>query len=118
MLVRSRMSRHDIDTEFINDGFGELFFDEWSGTFFRSSKTAILWGEMFVNKSLHKDGKCYVNDFYEKIGMTTFNEEFVWELSGRCQWVDFDHIYVDQEDGSESYYYIVFIPEPIAVKRR
>lgn len=115
ILARACASKNDIDTHFVNDGCGELFYDDWSGDFFRTTKLALLWAEIFANKMLHTEGVCYLNDFYEKLGIMTLKEEYYWTLSGRCQWIHFDHIYVDHEDEEEQFYYIIFIPEPLRV---
>lgn len=113
MLSRMEMAKHYPEIAFEEDDSpGELFFDQHSERFFRSTKTKVLWAENYMNRSLHKEGECYINDFYRLLGLEPINPDERWSLENGYVWLDFDHTYVDYEDEYDTYYIITIIPDP------
>jgi hypothetical protein len=115
MMARIQMAKEEIpQLEFIKDEPNdELFYDQFSGQFFRSNKATILAAELNINRELMLNGICPVSRFYDIIGLD-FQGDYIWEYGN---WVDFDHIFVDFEDGCDFYHLIVMIPEPHEERR-
>jgi len=108
------MARELPQIDFIkNEPKDELFYDQFSGQFFMSNKSTILAAELAINRELDLNGICPVTVFYDIIGLD-FQGDYIWEAGN---WVDFDHIYVDNEDEYPFYHLIVMIPEPHEERR-
>lgn len=118
ILARRDMAKAERKlAEFLQNDFAKkdhLFYDQYSGEFFKASKATILAAELAVNRTLHSDGICPVSVFYGLIGIDNTSEA-VWKLDDNCVWVDFDHIFVDYEAEYPEYHLIVMVPEPEGV---
>lgn len=96
----------------------ELFFDEFSGRFFNSTKEKVLQAQYQVNRDLFMQSRATINDFYyyldippidggEHIGWTPgMNEYDHWQA-----WVDFSNSKMVDDDGLE-YYIVRIFQEP------
>lgn len=96
----------------------ELFFDEFSGRFFNSTKEKVLQAQYQVNRDLFMQSSATINDFYyyldippidggEHIGWTpAMNEYDHWQA-----WVDFSNSKMVDDDGLE-YYIVRIFQEP------
>lgn len=117
ILIKRMLSKHDYDQlSFIRDDPGrELFYDQFSGTFFKSSKEAILAAECILNRELILNGVVNVDEFYKIVGMHSKyieNRPYGWNKKD-INWIEFDHILVDAEFTQEiPYHLIVMIPQP------
>ena len=116
IMARVEMSKHDPYSDFIkyNPEKDELYFDQFSNRFFTSTKPAIMAAEFAVNRALNYNGECDLDDFYRICGLMPLDKHYIWKKHHNT-WVDFDHIYVDHEDGFEVYHVIIMIPEPMLV---
>lgn len=118
ILSRVEMSKHypdygfDYEDLMSNGKNDELFFDQFSERFFKTSKVKLLYAENFLNRSLHKEGECSINEFYHLIGLTPLEHDEKWRLDDGYIWLDFDHTYVDYEDEYDAYYIVDIIPDP------
>lgn len=103
----------------IEPGGEELFFDEWSKTWFRSTKAAVRMAEYHLNRNFHLGGFASLKQFYEFLGLPAIPYEFDhcgWGfefIEGGCYWIDFEHTMAVRDDGEE-YTIISFTwaPEP------
>ena len=123
----------DTDTEIRNDiakdkyeeadiprveGF-ELFFDEFSGRFFRSTLAEVQRAEYEINRDLALQDWATINEFYDYLkiphvdggdiigGSTPMNGEMYWQ-----PWVDFSNVKMVDDDGLE-YYIVRMFQEPM-----
>ena len=98
-----------------------IFYDQFSGAFFHAPKATILAAESCINRDLAFEGIAFLETFYNIVGVDTttlgFNRDYGWLTEGEdgtfLQWVDFDHIFVDQNIAGPCYHLITMIPEPI-----
>ena len=93
-------------TEVKNDEL--LFYDDYSGQFFKTSLTKLSRAEYNVNRNIHTRGWAELNEFYEDLGIDDFEKykALGWAEGGNYEmywqaWVDFDHKKVTMEDGTE-----------------
>lgn len=120
ILAKRDMARcHQNLIDFTREDYKNLFYDQFSGIFFESTKSAILAAELAVNRELQTNRECPLDLFYNIVGLdpgpNIQTKNLIWEVNADCYWVDFDHIYVDYEV-SMPYHLIVMIPEPTEVK--
>ena len=97
----------------------ELFYDEFSGRFFKSTVEAVQRAEYQINRDLVMQDWATINDFYgylniphvdggDVIGWSTpMNGEMYWQ-----SWVDFSHLKMVDDDGLE-YYILRMYQEPM-----
>lgn len=113
--VREEISKDKYKENDILKGDGkQLFFDEFSGRFFRSTLEKVQNAENLVNRDLVMQYYCTLNDFYGYLGIPhidggheigwseTMNEQAYWQT-----WVDFSNLKTLTDDGVE--YYIIRI---------
>lgn len=118
--VREEISKDKYKKEEIPSDNGDaLFFDEFSGRFFRSTIEKVLQAENLVNRDLVMQYYCTLNDFYGYLGIphvdggyeigwsTTMNEQAYWQ-----EWVDFSNMKTITDEGTE-YYIIRMFQEPM-----
>lgn len=96
----------DEDTEVYDDL--ELFFDNYSMRYFRSTTTKVQRAEYEINRTLNMRDWASLNEFYEFLGIPGVEggEEVGWSIGGNLacywqSWIDFDHDKVFMEDGME-----------------
>ena len=95
-----------------------LFYDEFSGRYFRSTMADVLEAEYEVNHLLAQDAGVYLNEFYDLLGLETvdYGDHLGWssfelvETYWYC-WVEFEHTKVTMDDGMECYV-ITMLKEP------
>lgn len=97
----------------------DLFFDEFSGRFFKSTLEKVQKAEYQVNRDLVMQEWCTINNFYEYLGIpvldigddigwsTANNEQAYWQA-----WVDFSNVKAVTNDGRE-YYIVRMFQEPM-----
>lgn len=89
----------------------ELFYDFYSGSYFESTKEAVLKAEYETNRALYVNGAVSLNEFYEFLGLDPKPEyeELGWSC-GQIEemywhnWIEFDHeetILDEDSDGNE-----------------
>ena len=104
-----------------NDDYGdglELFYDEYSQRYFRSTEMDVLKAEYNLNRILSESCGAFLNEFYELLGLDAvdFGDYMGWstcelvECYGPC-WVDLRYTKVEMEDGMECTI-ISFMQEP------
>lgn len=99
--------KYEEEKESEDDGL-ELFYDEYSGRYFRSTTYTVQYAEYMVNREMIMRGYVYLNEFYEALGLEPIDggDELGWS-PGACldcywqEWVDFTHSKVEMEDGME-----------------
>ena len=123
ILARRKMARTKgrIPDEFIwvNNTIkkDELFYDEFSDTYYWSNRVAVLAAESAINRDLHESGMVYLSTYYDMIhhySVPRVYLDYYWSLED-TNWIDFDHVFVDAEntpDGKYDCHMIVFIPLP------
>lgn len=96
-----------------------LFYDEFSGRFFRSTMEEVMRAEYEINRDLALQDWARVNDFYgylkidpidggDEIGWSTpMNYDMYWQT-----WIDFSNRKAVMDDGTE-YYIITTFHEPM-----
>lgn len=94
-----------------------LFYDEFSGRYFRSTTVNVLKAEYEINKKISM-GSVYLNEFYELVGLpaTDYGYHLGWSAAGMdemyCkEWLDFNHEKFMLDDGLEGYI-ITYNQEP------
>lgn len=97
----------------------QLFFDEFSGRFFKSTMEKVQRAEYEINRDLVMRDWATLNDFYdylkipgleggETIGWSTpMNSDMYWQ-----PWVDFSNVKAITDDGVE-YYIVRMFQEPV-----
>ena len=97
----------------------ELFYDEFSGRFFKSTIEEVQRAEYNLNRDLVLRDWVNVNEFYDylgldhvdggdKIGWSTYmNMDMYWQ-----SWIDFSNSKTKSDDGKE-YYIVTMFQEPI-----
>ena len=100
------------------DGF-DLFYDEFSGRFFKSTLAEVQRAEYEINRDLNLRDWATINEFYDYskiphvdagdiIGWSTpMNGEMYWQT-----WVDFSNVKMVDDDGLE-YYIVRMFQEPM-----
>lgn len=110
------------DGKTLDDG-KELFYDFYSGRYFRATKEDVLRAEYETNRKLYVDYSVGLNDFYEFVGLEPLAEydEMGW-CCGQIEemywhpWIDFDHeetpLDVDSEGNDDLICTIIHMPQP------
>ena len=94
-----------------DDDYGdglELFYDEYSKRYFRSTLANVIEAEYELNRMLSQDIGAFLNDFYELIPIDTvdYGDYMGWSTFELVEtywyaWVEFEHTKVKMEDGME-----------------
>ena len=84
----------------------DLFYDEFSGRYFKSTLQKVEKAETLVNELFSWNGACDLNDFYDYLGLdpTEYGEELGWsEVAGHNHygytWVHFEHEMFETKNG-------------------
>ena len=109
--------KYEEEKESADDG-RLLFYDEFSGRFFRSTMEKVRWAEYEVNRDLVMRGWACINDFYEYLNVPLLDSgyDLGWTPAMNSQdywqeWVDFSNAKSIMDDGTE-YYIITMFQEP------
>lgn len=101
-----------------NDGL-ELFYDEFSGRFFRSTLAEVQRAEYDLNRDITLQDWATINNFYDYLKIppvaggdiigwsAPMNGEMYWQT-----WVDFSNVKMVDDDGLE-YYIVRMFQEPM-----
>lgn len=113
-------SRGRIPNDFIFDTnmkARELFYDEFSDTYYWSNRVAVVAAELAVNRKLQETGYVELSTYYDLLGHHYVPNEFktyFWSAD-ECFWIDFDHIFIEAENTPEGIYdchMIIFVERP------
>lgn len=103
-VVKDKYEKMDIPEE--DDK--ELFFDDFSGRYFRSTIEKVKQAEYDINRTITVSGSACLNEFYDAIGIPTIEggDELGWSIGGLeyatwTNWLDFMHSKVEMDDGME-----------------
>ena len=100
------------------DGF-DLFYDEFSGRFFKSTLAEVQRAEYEINRDLNLRDWATINEFYDYLKIphvdagdiigwsAPMNGEMYWQT-----WVDFSNVKMVDDDGLE-YYIVRMFQEPM-----
>lgn len=108
--VISEIAKDKYDCEeFIDEDDGkELFFDQFSGRYFRATLYEVQQAEYRLNRTLIMQDYAYLNDFYEwlPLELEDYGFEYGWTRGHNFtnywqEWVDFTHKKVKMDDGME-----------------
>ena len=98
----------NIVVEKIEDGEKELFYDEFSKRYFRSTKLKIKEAECLINRDLKINDHAYANDFYKYLDLEPLDDdwELGWTNGGNLElywqdWIDFSYHKFELDDGLE-----------------
>lgn len=117
--VKEEIAKEKYPGDMDEDDGKELFFDNFSGRYFRSTVYKVQQAEYQLNRDLAMRDYAYLNEFYEYLDIPTI--EGGWELgwsTGACldmywqNWIDFSHSKVILDDGLECRTITIF-QEPI-----
>lgn len=108
-LVVEKIAQDNYDKESApEDNGGELFYDDYSKRYFRSTVEKVQRAEYEINRDLIMMDYATINDFYkyldlppidggDKLGWTTcINYDCYWQL-----WIDFSHSRTVMDDGTD-----------------
>ena len=108
-LVVEKIAQDNYDKETApEDDGGELFYDDYSNRYFRSTVEKVQRAEYEINRDLIMMDYATINDFYkyldlppieggDKLGWTTcINYDCYWQL-----WIDFSHSRTVMDDGTD-----------------
>lgn len=76
----------------------EIFYDDFSDTFFKSTRQNVLGAELALNREFCTKGKAYLSTFYDLL-MPNYPDEYkecVWNRHGSLLWIDIEHIFVSE----------------------
>lgn len=107
--VRQEVAKDKYDENDILDANGEeLFYDEFSGRYFKSTIYKVQRAQYDLNRELIMTECVPLNYYYELLGLppieggdklgwsTSMNFDYYWQL-----WIDFSHSTFDLEDGTK-----------------
>lgn len=98
-----------------------VFYEEYRGEFFESTKEQVLLAEYHFNRNFALRDYAYLNEFYEFLGLPRTEqgdvlgwEKYIGETEYGYSWIDFEHEKRKLDDGME--YYIISMPfEPTMI---
>lgn len=101
------------------DNNKQLFYDEFSKTYFESTMEDVLQAEYEVNRMIANEGGAYLYEFYNYLNIPyePYAKELGWSqgiLSAMywTYWLDFDHSKMTTDDGRECHI-ITMRQEPV-----
>lgn len=83
-----------------------VFYDEYSGRFFKSTIEQVLQAEYHLNRNYILRGYSYLNEFYEFLGIeeTDYGSVLGWTPTDDGEyWIEFHHVKLIGGDGMEFY---------------
>lgn len=96
----------------------KLFYEPFSGRYFKATTTRMKEAEYNLNRDIHMQGWCTLNDFFLYLGLDKIEggDELGWSVGGNYDmywqdWVDFSYSKSITDDGTE-YTMIVMWQEP------
>lgn len=96
----------------------QLFYDEYSQTFFRAKPETILRAQYEINKEVQVNFYATLNEYFDIVGLpkTDYGDELGWSSAQLydyywSDWVEFWHESAETEDGTE--YHIIHITDPL-----
>lgn len=106
--VRNEIAKDHYEPEDEYDDGKQLFYDEFSQRYFRSTMEDVLKAEYELNRGLSQDIGAFLNDFYDLLGLeeVDYGNYLGWstfelvETQWYC-WVEFEHTKVTMDDGME-----------------
>ena len=88
-----------------------LFYDEYSGRFFRRTMDEVRQAEYLLNKCFAMRGEVVLNEFYSYLGISPIDggdkvgwSQYAGSMWYNYKWIDFEHILVTAEDGDDPDY--------------
>lgn len=103
-LAKDKYDKTDIS---LDDGM-ELFYDEFSGRYFESTKAKVQFAEYQVNRDIHMQGWSDINTYYGWLDIDPIEggDAIGWSEGGNLArywqgWIDFNHHKVVLDDGLE-----------------
>lgn len=115
-IAKDKYKDEDIQTE--DDG-KQLFYDEYSGRYFRATNETVLKAEYEINKILSDDSYASLNEYYDLLGVdqVDYGQYVGWSSAQMFEmywsaWIHFHHEKVEMEDGMECC--IINMTEPSA----
>lgn len=108
-LVRKGIVRDiSINRPVQTSGEDQLFYEYHYGEFFERSREEVLSAEYRFNMIFTSRGYANLNDFYELLNLpkSDVGDTLGWRLDrdiNSCSWVDFEHEFVELEDGMECF---------------
>ena len=121
--VKRRMAKSHgkIPTDFVFDPHmkaRELFYDEFSDTYYWSNRVAILAAELAVNRRFQEEGYVPVSMYYDIVGNHSVPKEYqmYYWTADDAYWIDFDHVFIEASetpDGRYDCHMIIFANQPI-----
>ena len=115
MIAKDKYDEEEIEVQ--DDK--QLFYDYFSGRYFKSTIEIVQKAEYFINRTLTTHEYVCLNDFYEALDIPSIDSgyELGWSV-GSClayywqNWIDFTHEKVIMDDGLECT--IIKMHEPVA----
>lgn len=111
-------SRKPSNQDAVLDGL-LTFYEPVSKQYFKRTMEEVMEAEYCLNRNFVLRGYAPLNELYEFLGLekTSDGEKLGWsqEVGGTFygyEWIDFEHPYVGNEDGTEHDYYILDMPFP------
>jgi hypothetical protein len=104
--IKRRMAIGHYEDILVYDG-EQLFHDEYSGRFFKSTMEEVKDAEYHLNRNFTLRGYCELNEFYDFLGLeaTDYGHTIGWSIDAGFDygytWVDFKHTQEFTEDGVE-----------------
>lgn len=99
--------KYEASEESEDDGL-QLFYDDFSGRYFRSTMYDVQQAEYRINRDIHMRGWAELNEFYDYINLDAIDggEALGWSEGGNLArywqgWIDFSHRRVTMDDGME-----------------
>lgn len=90
----------------LSDDNKELFFDFYSGRYFKSTKEDVMWAQYETNRAMIVNGAVCLNEYYDFLGLEKIQEyELVGWSCGQIEetywhpWIEFDYekMVIDEE---------------------
>lgn len=109
MNVRSEIAKDKYEqTDILVKDDERLYYDDFSGRYFKSTTEKILKAEYEVNRILAEDGCLFLNEFYELLGLeiVDYGDFLGWSSFEIMEttwnnWLYFEHTKVILDDGLE-----------------
>lgn len=96
------------DADILPEDDMELFYDEYSGRYFNSTKAQVQRAEYEMNRDLVMRDYVYLNEFYAHLDIEPIEggDDLGWSRGGNLdhhwqEWIDFGHHKVVMDDGLE-----------------
>ena len=116
-LAKDDYKEADIPEE--EDDGKRLFYEAYSGRYFRATNETVLRAEYEINKMLNEGGGASLNDYYDLLNIprTDYGDFIGWSAAQMYEmywdsWLYFHHTNDEMEDGLE--YCIIDMTEPFA----